>query len=405
MMKKVVFFLALCYAALPTTKAQLFQLSGYVKGMHSLYFMQHKMPLPSGDTTRFTYYNLFHNRLNFTLRPCKGLQWDVSMRNRFLDGALIRQLPQYADLLSRDDGLLDLSWNVIQDGGWLLNTSLDRFLLDYSWKNFQLKIGRQRINWGMGLVWNSNDIFNAFSYIDFDYEERPGSDAAAFTWYSSSTSSLDAVFKIDGANAVTLAARYLFNVRQYDLQFLAGLCENDMMTGIGWSGNIKNASFRGEASLFVPVLRGGQGAIALSGMVEADYCFPNSLYLLGSFLFNSMGTTRREGGISLLAMSSSLSAKRLSLGMFELFGQISYPLTPIINLAFSGIFNPADVSTYLSPSLTFSLLSDMELMLAGQALLGKTGSEYGATGNTYAAFVRLKWCFNKSAGKKEDVVL
>ncbi len=377
-----------------TSKAQVFQVSGYLKEMHSFYFMQNEIPLPDGDSTKFTYYNLFHNRLNFTIRPCKGFEIDIGMRNRLLDGALIQQFPQYGDMLSWDNGIVDLSWNIINKGGWLLNTSFDRFVLDYSWKKFQIKVGRQRINWGINLVWNPNDLFNAFSYMDFDYEERPGSDAIAFTWYSTPSSSLDVVFKINKEYATTIAARYLFNVKDYDIQVLGGQCEKDLVVGGGWSGGIKNVSFRGEASFFVSVFdRTDPLQTALSATVSVDYTFKNSLYLQGAFLFSSMGTTKRLGGISLLGTSSELSARQLSIGMYELFAQVSYPIIPILSVDFVTMFNPGDLSLYCSPNISISLHDNLELLLAAQLLFGKQGSEYGANGNTYAAFCRLRWSF------------
>jgi len=43
--------------------------------------------------------------------------------------------------------------------------------------------------------------------------------------------------------------------------------------------------------------------------------------------------------------------------------------------------------------VTVSLMENLELMLTAQVLLGETGSEYGAFGNTYAGFGRLRWSF------------
>jgi hypothetical protein len=230
--------------------------------------------------------------------------------------------------------------------------------------------------------------------MDFDYEERPGSDAISFTWYSSSFSSLDAVFKIDKDYKTTIAARYLFNLKQYDIQVLGGQYGDDIVIGGGWSGDIKNVSFRGEASFFVSAFdKNDRDKAALSATVSADYTFNNSLYLHGAFLFNSMGTTKKEGGMSLLGMSSELSAKQLSIGMYELFGQISYPINPILSISFVTMFNPADLSLYCSPSTTISLHDNLELLVMGQFLFGERGSEYGANGNTYAASCRLRWSF------------
>ena len=169
------------------------------------------------------------------------------------------------------------------------------------------------------LVWNPNDLFNAFSYIDFDYEERPGSDAILFTWYTSGTSSLDVALKSDKYGNTTAAARYLFNILDYDIQFIGGKNANDFLLGGGWSGSIGDVSFRGEGSYFTPLA--GKERIsknAVSATVSADYTFKNSLFIHSAFLFNSSGTTVSGSGISLLNPTNNLSAKNLSMGKYEL---------------------------------------------------------------------------------------
>ena len=201
-------------------------------------------------------------------------------------------------------------------------------------------------------------------------------------------------FKTDRYHNTTSAARYLFNVSGYDVQFIGGKNENDFVLGGGWSGNIGKVSFRGEGSLFTP-LPGKEDISkkAVSVTFSADYTFDNSLYIHSAFLFNSMGTTERGEGISLLNPNFNLSAKQLSIGKYELFGQVSYPISPILNASVAGIFNPSDLSSYIGPTVTISLQDNLELMLTAQILLGEAGSEYGAMGNTYACFGRLRWSF------------
>ncbi|MDR0732467.1 MAG: hypothetical protein LBF08_00170 [Dysgonamonadaceae bacterium] len=57
------------------------------------------------------------------------------------------------------------------------------------------------------------------------------------------------------------------------------------------------------------------------------------------------------------------------------------------------MFNPADLSAYISPNFTISLKDNLDLLIGSQLLLSTTGSEYASMGNTYAAFARLKWSF------------
>ena len=363
------------------------EFSGYVKEMPSFYLFDKEV----------FWYNSVHNRLNFNANLFENFKINLGMRNRFLCGNLLKKSPQYGDILSVDNGVVDLSWNIFNQNSSVLNTSFDRAFLSYTIDKVEIKLGRQRVNWGIGLVWNPNDIFNAFSYIDFDYEERPGSDAVSVTWYNSATSSFDIVAKFDknpikNTYQSSLAARYLFNAKNYDFQFIGGKSKQDVVGGFGWSGAIKNVSFRGEMSLFVPVIeREINNQTAFVATMEADYSFPNSLYLHGAVLFNSLG--KKQQGMNLLSMQNDLSAKNLSYGMFEIFGNISYPVSPILNLGLAAMLNPVDLSSYISPTATISLQNNLELSIVSQVLMGKNGSEYAALGNVYAGFARLKWSF------------
>jgi hypothetical protein len=62
-------------------------------------------------------------------------------------------------------------------GLWIGHTNINRLYLDWRKNNWQVRMGRQRINWGVNLVSNPNDLFNTYSFFDFDYTERPGADA------------------------------------------------------------------------------------------------------------------------------------------------------------------------------------------------------------------------------------
>jgi len=381
-------------AALTGLKAQKLTLTGYVKDMQGLYYLEDPLELSSGKLFQWTTYNQLHNRLNLEWQAAENLRFELGVRNRLIAGKLIGDFPGYSSIYQTDNGLVDLSWNLVEKKDWFLNTSIDRFYMDYTWEKFQLRVGRQRINWGINLVWNPNDLFNAFSYIDFDYEERPGSDAIQFTYYTSGTSSLDIAFKNDRNGNTTAAARYLFNFHDYDIQFIGGKNENDVVLGGGWSGSIGDVSFRGEGSFFTPLAgKEDLSETSVSATISADYTFDNSLFIHSAFLFNSMGTTVSGAGISLLNPDYNLSAKNLSIGKYELFGQVSYPVSPIINVNLAGMFNPSDGSSYLGPSATFSLQDNLELMVIAQVLLGENGSEYGSMGNTYAGFARLRWSF------------
>lgn len=133
----------------------------------------------------------------------------------------------------------------------MLNTTIDRLWADFNYGKLLARVGRQRINWGQTLIWNPNDIFNVYSFFDFDYIERPGSDAIRLQYYPDYSSSLEMVVNANYENHITAASLYRFNKWGYDIQFLAGYVNSeDFVVGAGWSGAIGPVSFRGEFSLF-----------------------------------------------------------------------------------------------------------------------------------------------------------
>lgn len=360
--------------------------NGYVKDLYMFYSPEILIP---GVEIDHLWTNVIHNRLNFKWYATPHLTAVIEMRNRLIVGNLVKDFPDYQQTVDVDYGLLDLSWISAQGSSWFLHSMIDRAYVDYSSGKWQVKVGRQRINWGVNMVWNPNDIFNTFSYFDFDYEERPGTDALRVQYYTGVTSSAELVYKPGHGNIKTsLAGMYRFSKWEYDFQFLAGQAGNDWVVGAGWAGDIRGAGFRGELTHFEP--RNFLSNKATVASLSADYTFSNSWYIHTSVLYNSAGQTGKAGGMNVL-FNPDLSAKQLSVARYSLFGQISKPITPLFAGSFSGIVNPMDGSFYMGPTLTYSLLDNLELMLTGQLFFGESGTEFGDIGRL--AFGRLKWSF------------
>lgn len=379
-----------------------FDFSGHISDMQSVYVLQDPVPISPTEDFQWTNYNQLSNRLNFNLYG-GPFHMEVGMRNRVLAGSILNDFPVYSTYFEEDNGLVDLSWNLVSKDYFLLNTSFDRLFIDFTAGNWLFSIGRQRVNWGMALVWTPNDLFNAFSYTDFDYTERPGSDAALVSYFPTGTSQVDLAYAIDrrgldpdNTYQHTLALRYYFNRWDWDFQCLSGWFHDDLVVGGGFTGNIGMVSIRGEASFFFALpSRLEYSENSLTATISADYSFSNSLFLHFAFLYNSLGTTDTGESLPLFNPSSSaiLSPKRLSVGKYELFAQVSYPVSPILSVDFSTMFNPADLSAYLAPSVNVSLSDDWSMLFIAQVLLGEEGTEYAASGNTYAMYVQVQWDF------------
>jgi hypothetical protein len=360
-------------------------LNGYLKELFMIYYPETAIP---GTDVNYLTSDIIHNRLNFKWYTTKKLTTVVEMRNRLMMGN-INQVPYYQEMVDVDYGLMDLSWIPAEGNGWFLHSMADRAYFDYSSGKLQVRAGRQRINWSVNFIWNPNDIFNSFSYFDIDYEERAGTDALRVQYYTGATSSAEMVYK-PGHDSIKTAVAGIYRLSKwdYDFQFIGGQAGGDWVMGCGWAGDIQGAGFRGELTHFEPTTDDSERATVAS--VSADYSFSDSWYIQFSTLYNSTGKIGKAGGANLF-FNPDMTAKHLSEGRYELFGQVSRPITPLFSGSLSGIVNPSDGSFYVGPTLTYSLLNNLEIMLAGQLFFGNSGTEYGDIGQV--AIGRLKWSF------------
>jgi len=359
-------------------------LNGYVKYMHTVI-------VPEADTSELITDNFFHNRLNFQWNLNKHWTFNSSMRNRLFWGELVRLNNEAFSTLGQDPGFLDLSILWSNGDSYALHTIFDRLFFTYEKGKLNIIAGRHRVNWGMTFIWNPNDIFNSYSFFDFDYEERPGTDAIEVNYYTSATSQVGLVFELsDSLKGSSLAARYRWNAKTYDFQVFGGYQRQNIVLGGGWAGDIKGAGFRGEGTYFIPD-SGLDQDDQFVGSMDIDYSFPKGLTLQMSYLFNSTGLNSSTGDYSAFFLDRALSAQTLSPAMHNLFFQGAYPVSPIVNVSLATMLNPADGSWFIGPNVTWSVFENFDFLFTGQLFRGDPMTLFGDGGSFL--FMRFKYSF------------
>ena len=332
--------------------------------------------------------NMIHNRLNFRLYAGARITFAADMRNRFFTGDMVRMDPSYAGRLEADHGLVDLTTNVFSENSFILNSKIDRLWADITMGPVQLKVGRQRINWGQTFVWNPNDIFNAYSYFDIDYPERPGSDALRLQVYPSYSSTLELAAAMNSDEDLTLAGMYRFNKWGYDIQVLAGMVDSeDIVFGAGWSGAIGSTSFRGELSWFQP--RDNFSDTTGTGLftIGFDYGFSGTgmLQLQALYCNNPLTFNNFED-----FYSENLSARDLAFSEFSLFGSFTYPVTPLFNISLAAIWYPGLDGFYTGPSAEISMAENLDFSFIWQYFNAELNDERTRMN---LGFIRMKYSF------------
>ncbi len=363
-------------------------INGYVKNLNILSFSDN--PFIGNSDEHF-----LHNRINLRIYPVKNVTIGAEVRNRFFYSGRTAEMPALKDTMDMDGGLIDMSWNIGNNINPVhLNTTIDRLWVAYGNDKVDLRIGRQRINWGVNLAWNPNDIFNAYNFIDFDYEERPGSDAVRFQYFGKKMRGFEiAIAPREKWEDATAAFMYKFNAKNYDFQLIGGQYEKDVTAGFGFAGNMKNAGLKGEIQWFAPFEGFADSTHTVTGAVSVDYGFKNSLYINGSLLFNSAG----KDTVDIIALfdffgGSALSAKNLMPTRYNGFVSLTYPITPLVNSSLSVMYGYGQHLLLINPSLTYSIVENWDLLLSAQLFfIDLPNSSYENLSNS--VFLRLKWSY------------
>jgi hypothetical protein len=364
-------------------KPQRLFVNGYIKDLQSAFFLADKQ---FGLDTSFMD-NQIHNRLNIRWNIHSSLRFQVELRNRIFWGDQPKS-PGFIDQLDGANDVFDLSIGEAGPNGLAYHSMIDRLYLQYVKDQLEITLGRQRVNWGINTIWNPNDIFNAYAFTDFDYEERPGSDALRVRYYIGFASSIEIAAKAwneDRDPVIALLGK--FNKWNYDFQALAGWMESDLALGGGWAGSLGNIGFKGEFTYFHALEENDDHSFA--GTVAFDYITGNSLFLNLGFLYNSNGLTQ---GSLLNLFNFELSAENLYPYRYSVLAQASYPFSPLISGGVAVIYSPSEAQAiFINPTISYSIASNWDFDLIGQIAFNDNGESFVSP--VQALFLRFKWSF------------
>ncbi|MDX1638650.1 MAG: hypothetical protein R3281_11820 [Balneolaceae bacterium] len=357
------------------------EVSGYLKELGQLAI--------DNAVSDLRYDNILHHRLETDWTIGEYFEFRADLRTRLLNGYSIKHTPGLEQVYQQDPNYADLSWVWFAGDNGLMHSSIDRLHTSYVNGPFELHLGRQRLNWGRTLVWNPNDLFNAYAYLNFDYEERPGVDAVSAQYSWSYASGLDLGYRVgDTFRKSVLGGMVRTSIGSYDVQFVGGHYFDYAVVGTGWAGYLGSAGLKGEFSYFHPEDRFFEDSGHITATTGVDYILGNGLYLQGELLYNG-GFRSRATPLQIL--SQPPSADNLFIARSGFFLNGSYQIHPLVsgNLGFMGSF---DRSIFIMiPQVSVSVTEDIDFLVLSQLLKGTVFREFTETPNLL--FFRLKWSY------------
>jgi len=362
---------------------------------------------PSWQAVNQNRVGLGYARLRLELEGRANENWSafIAFDNRFEAGEFDDFSASLGQGLSTST-LVDASGQIAGEH-YLYIYSLYRGYLSFESEYFEAVVGRQRIPWGVGRLWNPIDRFNAIAPLQIQ-GESPGVDAVDLKFLFTDALQLEVVLA-PGSNSSDhdYGARLQGYIGSVDFGLIGGVFDEAPTVGLDLAANLWEAAGRAEIVYTHPERdiwpTEASAPYRLPDfwqlIVSLDYNvdWGNGLYLLAEHLYNGnalgfgageagplLPFFQQTGGVLPLASSFSpitpdrFGGSRVITLSSELTGlQAGYDVTPELRLSFLMIYDWDGESAMFYPSLTYNPLSWMEVTLAVQGTAGQKLSEYG----------------------------
>ncbi len=276
----------------------------------------------------------------------------------------------------------DLDWTLAEGERYLLRQQLFRVFATAYVRGVQLTLGRQRIAWGTGFVWNPTDLLNPISPTAIERDEKAGIDAVYAAVPLGALSRAEAAFAPGRrGEEASVAVRAGANVKEYDVSVMAGSFRGDRVVGGDFAGYVGTAGLRGELAY----TDADTGRAYVRATLNADYNFAGGYYTLAELHYNGAGTHDKARYNAAALLSGTL------FNVARLYGALalSKAVTPLFGFSLYGLLNFDDGSGLAGPALSYSLAENLELALSAYVFFGAADTEFGAQKNVYFGAVQF----------------
>ncbi len=274
--------------------------------------------------------------------------------------------------------IVNLTGNLISEEKFQLRHFVDRLYFRQSFDFGNIIVGRQRISWGTGRVWNPTDLFNPINPANFSKIEKDGADAVSTKFNLGDFTDLHFVFnpakKIGKSN---YAFRFRTNYNEYDLSVMGGVFDERIVGGFDFAGNFFDAGLRGEGIISMNENNTSENFVKF--ILGIDYQFTSEIYALAEYHFNGEGAIEKLNyDFNRLALGEIIN---LSKNYFHISSTWQY--TPLLKITVSNNINLNDKSGYFNILGNYSVTEDFYITAGTQITFGEDLTEYWYYPNSF----------------------
>lgn len=313
-----------------------------------------------------------------------GLALNVQYENQLLLGSYLRTSAFAAQKEVAPPYYWDAQSTYVDTSDAYGVHQLYRATLTYSGEKFDVRLGRQRVAWGVGRFWSALDLLNPVSPTALDREQRAGADALLAHARFGAVSRLALLYAPrQEAQRTSRAVQWHDNTGGVDYSLVAGQLLGQNTLGFDMAGQLGQAGFRVEGAR-QHMSTAGAFSTAMAGV---DYAFPNTLTLMAELYYNGAGT-RERSAYDYLAVQAGLKQAVATRYAAVL---ASYELTPLLRWTSYLLLNADDRSRAFDTKLVWLLQPDIDLTFGTQHFAGRADSEFGRMHGVL--HMQLQWFF------------
>lgn len=314
---------------------------------------------------------------------------------------------------SDDRRLMNLTDTIHDEGSTRILHRLDRLAVGYAGEKLVVRVGRQAISWGNGLMFSPMDIVNPFDPTAVDTEYKAGDDMIYAQYLAANGNDLQAahVFRRDpltgksDPGSATSAIKYhgILGESEYDL--LVAQNYDELTFGIGGNSSIGGAIWRGD--IVLTDTEDGSKAQLVTNLSYSWILAGRNMSGIVEYYFNGFGQRADLYDLPSLTQNPDL-VQRLArgeiftIGRNYLAGGVLIEMNPLWTLTPNLFANLDDGSTLFQITTRYSLGDNSELLAALNVPLGPSGTEFGGIntgqGGSYLStdlslFAQFAWYF------------
>ena len=283
---------------------------------------------------------------------------------------------------------MDLTATIDEDDDYILYHRLDRLSLTVQPQWGTVRIGRQVLTWGNGLLFNPIDLFNPFAPTDIERDYKVGDDMVTTQFHVNKIGNFQFLYvpRRDPAShdvewdQSSLAGKLHFAAGTNEFDVMGARHYEDYVAGFGSIGYLGNAAWRLDAT-WTFLNEDSNGDDFLSLVANMDYSWVwwgKNFYGLIEFYYNGLGNDQYSEVYTDPDISERIArGEMFTLGRTYLSGEIQAELHPLFKTYLTVINNLADPSGILQPRAIWDIAQDVQITFGGNIYYGAEGTEYG----------------------------